>query len=130
MKNNSIKKQTIFLFLLISFKSQFISRKRPFLIKRPRQRLEPITGPYLCCCPCAQTVKPVCSVQGITYKNECIMNCEFSHWESYKGPCITNPSCNCPFSSDDNSWVCGNNGKYYRNSCFLECAGATEILCP
>ena len=68
-------------------------------------------------------LKPVCGVDGKTYRNRCRARCADVVVE-YKGRCDVCPACICP-----DVWrpVCGADGKTYSNACQAGCADVTIV---
>lgn len=67
----------------------------------------------MCLIACTQEYKPVCSKQGNTYKNGCILNCESNDDFDHEGECKSTKN-KCPNNYNP---VCGNNNKTYNNEC-------------
>ena len=77
-----------------------------------------------CFAPCDHSnYDPVCSVEGNTYTNMCVLTCESNDTFLRKGTCYpvgggSGNDCNCP---NGGKQVCGKDKKTYRNRCVLEC---------
>ncbi|CAH0401020.1 unnamed protein product [Chilo suppressalis] len=67
-------------------------------------------------CECKEHLDPMCGADGVTYTNECMLNCNGMKLER-RGPC--EPPCACP---RENKPVCGSDGLTYDNTCWLNCA--------
>jgi hypothetical protein len=68
-------------------------------------------------CNCANTpFRPVCSLGGENYENECILNCTQQIAQSTDSPCSS--ACECPKKYQP---VCGVDGLTYDNDCTLKC---------
>ena len=61
-------------------------------------------------CRCTRTFKPVCGVDGVTYKNECLATCK-SVAVAHKGGCQPNRR----LSATTYKPVCAKNGTTYKN---------------
>lgn len=72
-------------------------------------------------CICEFIYLPVCGTDGITYGNQCELDCA-----TKRNPCIKKfadgacqDGCVCPLYI---SYICGTDGVTYDNQCQLECA--------
>lgn len=84
-------------------------------------------NPALVCDCKFRKFKPVCSLAGYTFENECVLNCTHQIHQS-KGPCLTPCDCEKKYRP-----VCGVDGLTYDNKCTAQCVGV-QILgngeCP
>lgn len=72
-------------------------------------------------CICYDVYQPICGTDGITYGNQCELDCA-----TERNDCITKfadgscqAECVCPLYI---SYICGTDGVTYDNLCQLECA--------
>lgn len=72
-------------------------------------------------CDCPLDYKPVCTMSGTTYENNCVLLCNQQIALTME-PCAT--QCSCPRNYDP---VCGADGKTYDNNCLLECVRGTLV---
>lgn len=79
-------------------------------------------------CICGTYYQPVCGTNGVTYSNQCLLNCD-----TRKNPCIEKisdgkcrNSCACT-----KEWrpVCGSDGRTYATECVLNCARSRNNPC-
>ncbi|KAL4714863.1 hypothetical protein ACJJTC_012535 [Scirpophaga incertulas] len=81
-------------------------------------------------CVCTRNLRPVCGSDGVTYSNECVLNCERIKLNpdlkvTQDGPCPGDPThellCIC---TQEFKPVCGSDGKTYSNACVAACNAA------
>ncbi|XP_056014050.1 ovoinhibitor-like [Ostrea edulis] len=72
-------------------------------------------------CLCNRLYLPVCGTDGVTYNNECLMNCEGIS-KLNDGECVEQP-CGCQLNIDP---ICGKDGKTYDNECLMNCASVSK----
>jgi hypothetical protein len=85
-------------------------------------------------CSCPLDNKPVCGSDGVTYGNECLLNCatinDSTLGVANEGSCkhtvivVDQPDCTCPNVFKP---ICGADGVTYNNECLLKCAGQNLI---
>lgn len=66
-------------------------------------------------CDCTGEDSPICSLGGVTFENQCVLNCSQQIAMNF-GSCST--QCNCERRYDP---VCGIDGRTYDNICLLNC---------
>lgn len=71
-------------------------------------------------CACPKIYIPLCGEDGVTYENECTMNCTGAT-KLHDGSCESSTACPCPLTYIP---VCGDDGKTYDNECLLKCASS------
>lgn len=66
-------------------------------------------------CNCPTVVQPVCTLSGVTFESNCILQCNLQV-AATQAPCKTQCGCNSDYTP-----VCGVDGRTYDNKCLLQC---------
>jgi coxsackievirus/adenovirus receptor len=75
------------------------------------------TPPRQCDCQDKDDRVLICSLNGVTFENQCVLNCSQQISQNF-GACPT--QCGCPKTY---SPICGRDGRTYDNSCAMGCVG-------
>lgn len=72
-------------------------------------------------CKCSMEFAPVCTMAGVTYESNCVLNC---NQQIALSSDACSSQCACAKTYEP---VCGADGKTYDNKCSLECVGVTLV---